>query len=186
VEPALEAILPIFEIVLPVTAPLRTLLAVAVDWLKASLNMPVEPLLRAADCAAAVKAAPELLLVLLSLLSAVELEVDVDVDVNVLLLSVVAVFMLLSVCEATLLLVPPLSENWVVATCEYAALLNPNAIAMAETMSDFFMEPPEVVEVELRTMSLRCVTANRESRSNIGASPSPHQSCTQGQSGKDK
>jgi hypothetical protein len=152
--------------------------------------MPVEPLLRAADCAAAVKAAPELLLVLLSLLSAVELEVDVDVDVdvdvNVLLLSVVAVLMLLSVCEATLLLVPPLSENWVVATCEYAALLNPNAIAMAETMSDFFMEPPEVVEVELRTMSLRCVTANRESRSNIGASPSPHQSCTQGQSGKDK
>jgi hypothetical protein len=150
VEPALEAILPIFEIVLPVTAPLRTLLAVAVDWLKASLNMPVEPLLRAADCAAAVKAAPELLLVLLSLLSAVELEVvlAVDVDVNVLLLSVVAVLMLLSVCEATLLLVPPLSENWVVATCEYAALLNPNAIAMAETMSDFFMEPPEVVEVE--------------------------------------
>jgi hypothetical protein len=112
--------------------------------------MPVEPLLRAADCAAAVKAAPELLLVLLSLLSAVELEVvlAVDVDVNVLLLSVVAVLMLLSVCEATLLLVPPLSENWVVATCEYAALLNPNAIAMAETMSDFFMEPPEVVEVE--------------------------------------
>ena len=152
----MEAILPIFEIVLPVTAPLRTLLAVAVDWLKASLNMPVEPLLRAADCAPAAKAAPELLLVLLSLLSAVELEVelelvlDVDVDVDELLLLVLVgvVLMLLSVCVATLLLVPPLSVNWVLATCENAVLLNPNAIAMAETMSDFFMEPPEVVEVE--------------------------------------
>jgi len=35
-------------------------------------------------------------------------------------------------------------------------------------------------------MSLRCVTANRESDSNIGASPSPHQSGTQGHSGKDQ
>jgi len=116
--------------------------------------MPVEPLLRAADCAPAAKAAPELLLVLLSLLSAVELEVelelvlDVDVDELLLLVLVGVVLMLLSVCVATLLLVPPLSVNWVLATCENAVLLNPNAIAMAETMSDFFMEPPEVVEVE--------------------------------------
>jgi hypothetical protein len=98
------------------------------------------------------------LLVLLSLLSAVELEVelelvldvDVDVDVDMLLLLVLVgvVLTLLSVCVATLLLVPPLSVNWVLATCENAVLLHPSAIAMAETMSDFFMEPPEVVEVE--------------------------------------
>ena len=91
---------------------------------------------------------------LLSLLSAVELEVelelvlDVDVDMLLLLVLVGVVLTLLSVCVATLLLVLPLSANWVLATCENAVLLHPSAIAMAETMSDFFMEPPEVVEVK--------------------------------------
>jgi hypothetical protein len=123
--------------------------------------MPVEPLLTAAERAPAANAAPDPLLVLLSLLSAVELEVNADVDV--LLLAVVFVLTLLSVfvltllsvrvrllwsVDTALLLVLPLSVNWSLATCAKAALLNPNAIAMAEAMSDFFMEPPEVSDVE--------------------------------------
>jgi hypothetical protein len=73
---------------------------------------------------------------------------------------------------------------WSLATCAKAALLNPNAMAMAEAMSDFFMEPPEVGEVELIRMNLRCVTANRESDSNINATSLPHQAWDQAQSGE--
>ena len=47
--PALEAWLPMWAIELPVTAPLRVLLAVAVVVLKALLKEPVEPLFKAAE-----------------------------------------------------------------------------------------------------------------------------------------
>jgi hypothetical protein len=112
-------------------------------------------------------AAPELLLVLLSLLSAKDSAVEVDVVVvvamAVLLLSVVVVLTLLSVCVVTLLsvtarllrsvamllvLVLPSVVSKLLLTCANDALLNPNAMAMAETISVFFMEPPEVGEVE--------------------------------------
>ena len=135
------------------------------------MNVPVEPLLRAAERDPLAKASPESLFVLLSLLSAVEVEVDVDVDVDVdvlvlvfvLLLSFVFVLTLLfvfvvtllSVCvrllwslEMLLLLVPPLSVVWLLVACANAALLNPNAIAMADAIRVFFMEPPEVCEVK--------------------------------------
>ena len=46
------------ETVLPVTTPLRLLLAVAVITLKALVNVPVEPLLSAADRAALASASP--------------------------------------------------------------------------------------------------------------------------------
>ncbi len=104
---------------------------------------------------------------LLSVLSVVE----VNVSVAVLLLSVVLVFVfvltLLSVgvfvvvLLVVLVLVLPFDVVWSLETCANAALLKPNARAMAEAMSDFFMEPPEVGEVELITIKLRCVTANR-------------------------
>jgi len=129
--------------------------------LKASVNIPVEPLLSAADRAPAAKAAPEPLLVLLSLLSAVDVAVDVEVVVAmaVLLLSVVVVLTLLSVCVVTLLsvcerllrsvamllvLVLPSVVIKPLLTCANEALLNPKAMAMAETIRVFFMEPPEV------------------------------------------
>ena len=147
------------------------------------MNVPVEPLLRATERAPLANASPEFLLVLLSVLAVVE----VNVSVAVLLLSVVLVFVLtllsvgvfVVVLLVVLVLVLPFVVVWSLETCANAALLKPNARAMAEAMSDFFMEPPEVVEVELITIKLRCVTANRHSDSNIGASPSPHPPFTQ-------
>jgi hypothetical protein len=55
-----------------VTVPVRLLVAVAVDWLKALVNVPVEPLLTAAERAALASALPERLLALLSVLVVLE------------------------------------------------------------------------------------------------------------------
>ena len=52
--------------------PVRLLVAVAVDWLKALVKVPVEPLLTAAERAALASAAPERLLELLSVLVVLE------------------------------------------------------------------------------------------------------------------
>lgn len=116
------------------------------------MNVPVEPLLRAADRAPEANASPEFLLVLLSVLS----DVAFNVSVAVLLLSIIFVFVLtllsvgvfVVVLLVVLVLVLPFVVVWSLETCANAALLKPNAIAMAEAMSDFFMEPPEVVEVK--------------------------------------
>ena len=47
-----------------------------------------------------------------------------------------------------LVLVPPLSVVWLLVDCANAALLNPNAMAIADAIRVFFMEPPEVCEVK--------------------------------------
>jgi hypothetical protein len=108
-----------------VTVPLRLLLAVAVVTLKALLNVPVEPLLSAAERAALAAAAPDLLLRLLSDGFAVDVFVAVLVLVLVLL---------------------PVVLCWSVVLAD-ATPLKPNATAMAEARSVFFMKPPKVIQL---------------------------------------
>ena len=101
--------------------PVRLLVAVAVDWLKALVNRPVAPLLTAADLAALASAAPESLLALLS-----ELLVEV-VGTDVLVVVVVDVL-------------SPITEDW--SLTAKAPPLKPNATATAEAKSVFFMKSP--------------------------------------------
>jgi hypothetical protein len=72
--------------VLPETVPLSVLLAVAVEVLKALLNVPVEPLLSAADRSPAALAAPEFLFWLLSLALRVVVVLELVVLLAVLVL----------------------------------------------------------------------------------------------------
>ena len=121
---------------LPVTTPLRLLLAVAVVWLKAFEKLPVDPLLSATERAALARAAPELRLLLWSLLSLVVVLESVFVLVLVLL------FVLLS-CKASAVseaLAPPPDCVFVSASPGPAA--TPRASATAEARSVLFMESP--------------------------------------------
>jgi hypothetical protein len=137
-EPEFQAWLPRLVIVLPETVPLSALLAVAVEVLKALLNVPVEPLFNAADRSPPALAAPEFLFWLVSLLSlvvvvvvvvvvvAAELVVLLAVLLLLLELSVVVVLRLeLSVSAVLMLLVLPPSVFCVLATCAMAAELSP-------------------------------------------------------------
>ncbi len=86
-EPEFQAWLPRLVIVLPETVPLSALLAVAVEVLKALLNVPVEPLFNAADRSPPALAAPEFLFWLVSLLSLVVVVVVVlRLELSVILL----------------------------------------------------------------------------------------------------
>ena len=90
-EPEFQAWLPRLVIVLPETVPLSALLAVAVEVLKALLNVPVEPLFNAADRSPPALAAPEFLFWLVSLLSLVVVVVVMVVIVIVVVVVVVFV-----------------------------------------------------------------------------------------------
>ncbi|MCJ7799941.1 MAG: hypothetical protein MUP33_09350 [Polaromonas sp.] len=107
------------------------LLAVAFVTLNALLNDPEDPLLSAAERAALAAAAPDLLFWLLSDGFAV------DVLVAVLVLVLVSVLVLVLVLSPVVL-----CWSFVFAN---AAPLKPNATAMAEARSVFFMEPPKVL-----------------------------------------
>ena len=93
-EPEFQAWLPRLVIVLPETVPLSALLAVAVEVLKALLNVPVEPLFNAADRSPPALAAPEFLFWLVSLLSLVVVVVVVVVAAELVVLLAVLVLLL--------------------------------------------------------------------------------------------
>jgi hypothetical protein len=108
------------------------------------VKVPVEPLLMATERAALALAAPEFLLVLLSFALEVSVLVLLLLLMSVLTFVVVGALVFVSVLVAVLVLLPTTvawSTSLVVAN---AAPLKPNATAMAEAKSDFFMIPPEV------------------------------------------
>jgi hypothetical protein len=68
---------------------------------------------------------------------------------SVFVVTLLSVFVrLLWSVEMLLVLVPPLSVVWLLVDCAKAELLNPNAMAIADAIRVFFMEPPEVCEVK--------------------------------------
>ncbi|WP_353506189.1 hypothetical protein [Variovorax brevis] len=112
---------------MPVTVPSSLLIAETLVLLNALLKVAVDELLTAADLSPSADAEPESLFVLLSAFECVLESVFVTVFVRVL--------------ESVAVFVPPSPLSWS-PVAAYAAPANPNANAIAEASSVFFMKSP--------------------------------------------